>query len=183
MEKLALIAGTILLLVFGYAIINSQKQKNSDTIKTVEIVTNVPSQKNVQVSPSAEATSSQGTVSFPQETDIIRTYFNLIEERRVSEAVMMMSDLITGNDSEKQAWGVQLNAMKSVKVLDVAASMPEEWKDNEHTYKVTLDIVMDPSSVNGPIPYHGYDNGKNIRWVTLQKTGNVWKVMGIGTGP
>ena len=95
----------------------------------------------------------------------------------------MMTSTITDNDSQKQAWGVQLNAFKSVKVLDVTPSMPEEWKDNLHTYKVTLDVVMDPTSANQPIPYYGYDNGKNIRWITLEKSGTLWKVTGIATGP
>lgn len=140
---------------------------------------------SVSQEPIAESlvTTTQETAPLPQETDIIRTFFNLIEEKRISDAVMMMRDAITKNDNTKQAWGVQLNAMKSVKVIDVTPSMPEEWKVDEHTYKVTLDMAMDPSSANAVMPYYGYDNGKNIRWVTLEKTGTAWKIAGIATGP
>jgi hypothetical protein len=116
----------------------------------------------------------EATVPLPQETDIIHIFFNLIAERKITQAVAMMSD---------DTWGGQLAAMKSVKVLDIAPSMPEEWKDNEHVYKVTLDLIMDPASANQPIPYYGFENGSNIRWVALKKSGNLWKVMGLATGP
>jgi hypothetical protein len=122
-------------------------------------------------------------VPLPQETDIVRNFFNLIEERKISDAVAMMNDSIMKDDSQKQAWGVQMNAMKSVKVIAIDPSMPEEWSDNKHTYKVTLDVIMDLSSASAPIPYYGYENGTNIRWITLEKSGNTWKVMGIATGP
>jgi hypothetical protein len=48
---------------------------------------------------------------------------------------------------------------------------------------VTFDVTMDPSSANGPIPYYGYDQGENVRFVTIVKEGNQWKVEGLATGP
>ena len=116
----------------------------------------------------------------PQETDIVRIFFTLINERRMSDAVGMINYT---SESEKQAWGVQLNAMRAVQVREVVASMPELWRENTHTYKVTFDITMDPASATAPIPYYGYDTGTNIRWVTLEKVGTVWKIQSIATGP
>ena len=173
MNRLFMIGGLVLAAVIGLMIVFKPGKPpitNPNTTTPTTSTTNSP-------------TITQGTVPLPQETDIIRTFFNLIEERKINDAVMMMSDSITKNDSQKQAWGVQLNVFKSVKVLDVTSSMPEEWKDNLHTYKVTLDVVMDPASANQPIPYYGYENGKNIRWITLKKSGTLWKVTGIATGP
>lgn len=126
---------------------------------------------------------SQSTVPLPQETDIVRNFFNLINERRSSEAVAMMSDTINQNESQKQAWGVQLNALTSVKVLSIEPSLPDSWSDVTHVYKVTSEATVDPSSAGAPIPYYGWDNGINIRWVELQKVNNLWKISGLATGP
>ncbi|MCX6732477.1 MAG: hypothetical protein NTV98_02965 [Candidatus Roizmanbacteria bacterium] len=166
MKKPLILGGLILLCVFGLAVLNSQKQNDSNIIKSIE-----PTIKQ-ETTPSA--TVSQ-TVLLPQETDVIRTFFNLIEERKISEAVMMMNNSITQDDSTKQAWGVQLNAIKSVKVIEVISSMPEEWKGDKHTYKATLELTMDPASKSAPIPYYGYENGKisaglrSIKWENYGK--------------
>jgi hypothetical protein len=126
--------------------------------------------------------ASQSTVPLPQETDIVRNFFNLINERRISEAVGMMSDAINQDESQKQAWGVQLNTLTSVKVLAIEPSLPDTW-NNTHVYKVTFEATVDPSAANAPIPYYGWDNGKNIRWVELQKVNDLWKITGLATGP
>ena len=134
-------------------------------------------------SPQTSSVASQTSVSLPLETDIIRTFFNLIAERRVSDAVSMMSESINKNDNQKQLWGVQLNAMKSVKIISIDSSLPEEWSTTRHTYKVTMNVTMDPNSANNHIPFYGYENGTNIRWVTLIKEENIWKIESIATGP
>lgn len=95
----------------------------------------------------------------------------------------MMTKSITENNSEKQAWEVQFNAISLIKVLTIEPSLPEEWTDLEHSYKVTLDLKMNPDSSTVPIPYYGWDDGENIRWVTIVKENNLWKIKGIGTGP
>ena len=75
------------------------------------------------------------------------------------------------------------NGFESVNVTKIASSMPEDWTANAHTYRVTLDVKMKPESANAAIPYFGYDNGVNTRFITLEKVGNLWKVNGISTGP
>jgi hypothetical protein len=176
MKNISVTIGTVLLLLFGFAVFNSQKQNNQNTIKPTEIITN-----SIPISPTVPPT--QGTVPLPQATDIIRRFFSLIEARRINDAVGMMSDAITRDDSMKQAWGVQLNAIKMVKILNIEPSTLDEGQDIKHTYKVTLDMVMDPASSAAPIPYYGYENGINIRWITLEKTRKMWQIMGLATGP
>jgi len=138
-----------------------------------------PLQKTTVVSP----TITQGVVPLPQETDIIRTFFNLIEERKISDAVMMMTSNITNDDSTKQAFGVQFAAMDSVKVTKIEESSRGDWTDKWHQYMVTLDVAMNPSSAGGPIPYYGFEKGENIRFITLIKEGALWKIEGLATGP
>jgi len=181
MKNSLFIIGAVFLLVFGFAFLNSQKQINPNTNKPTGVTTNTPLQNIMQISPTTAIT--QGTVPLPQATDIIRSFFSLIEARRISEAVGMMGDVVVGDESVKQAWGVQLNAIKSVTILDITPLMPEKEKDTKRTYKVTLDMAMDPSSETAPIPYYGYENGTNIRWITLERPGKMWQIMGLATGP
>ena len=119
----------------------------------------------------------------PQEADIIHTFFNLVNEKKMSEAVMMMSSDIINNDGIKQSYGVQFSAMKEVKVLKISDSMKAEWTDTRHQYQVSLGIVIDPNPVRNPIPYYGFENGENTRFITLVKEGSRWKIEGLATGP
>jgi len=149
---------------------NCMKSKNSnlETKKPAIEITNEP---------------TENSVPFPQEEDIVRSFFALIEEKRPSDAVSMMSETVTNNDPQKQAWAVQFNAISSIKVIKIEPSMPEVWTNSEHTYKLILDVKMNPDSANTPIPYYGWDSGENIRWVTIVKENNLWKIKGLATGP
>jgi len=122
-------------------------------------------------------------VPLPQETEIINNFLNFIDEGKASDAVMMMSSSTINDDSTKQAYGVQYAAMTSVKVKKIEESSKSDWTDSWHQYMVTLDVVMDPGSANGPIPYYGYEQGENIRFLNLVKEDNRWKVEGLATGP
>jgi len=128
--------------------------------------------------------TAKAVVPLPQETDIVNSFFRLINEHKVSDAIGMLASDMAGSDSEKQSWAVTFNAFESVSIKTVESSMPEEWTVNKHTYKVVLDVKMKPESANAqPMPYYGWGNGEFYRWVTLEKIGNLWKIDGISTGP
>jgi hypothetical protein len=131
----------------------------------------------------SKTSDDSAIVPEPQEQDIIRNFFQLIEEKDVSAAVLSMSSKNTSDDSVKQAWGVQFNDWNSVNITNIEASMPTEWSESRHTYKVTMDVVIDSSAANAPIPYYGYENGQNIRFIPIVKENGLWKVDGIATGP
>ena len=174
MKNSLMIGGIVLCLIFGFAVFNSLKQNNSSGI----VPTSTPSVTEV-----VSATPTKGEVPLPQETDIIRTFINLIDEGKASEAVMMMPSKITNDDSTKQAFGVQYNAMESVKVIKIEESSKADWTETWHQYMVSLDVVMNPNSSGGPIPYYGFEKGENIRFITLIKEGGQWKIEGLATGP
>ncbi len=142
----------------------------------------IVSSNSMSSTPTVAPTKSN-VAPLPQEADVVRSFFNLITEHKVTDAVAMLTQTQTQNDSQKQAWAVMFNAFESVSVKNIEASMPEEWANNSHTYMVTLDVKMKPESANAVIPYFGYDNGENVRFVTLEKVGSSWKVNGIATGP
>ena len=135
----------------------------------------------VQVKPTNKTAS---TTPLPQETDIINAFINLIDEGRASDAVGMMSPQITRDDTAKQAWAVNFNAIESIKVDKVISSMESDWTADRHSYQVSLNIEMKPEAQQAkPIPNYGWDDGKNTRWINLVKVDGKWYVDGIATGP
>jgi len=121
-----------------------------------------------------------GGVPLPQDEDIIRNFVALVEEGKADKAALMMK---VKDESELQTWAVHFNAINSFKLLKIEKANEESWTDNKHIYKVVLDVVMNPSSASAPIPYYGWQNGENTRWITLEKVGDLWKIAEIATGP
>jgi len=128
--------------------------------------------------------TNKAIVPLPQEEDIVRSFFNIIDEGRASDAVLMLNPNNISDDSIKQAWGVQFNAFESIKIDKIEPSNQADWSESKHIYRVSLNVKMKPEAANiQPIPNYGYDNGANIRWVEMEKVGNLWKINGIATGP
>lgn len=123
------------------------------------------------------------SVPLPQETDTINLFFQLIQEHRISEAVMMMNPNNISNEDIKQAWGIQLNAFESFELKDLEASMSTNWTENGHVYKVTAEVKMKPEAVNAVIPNYGWENGMNIKWIEIEKIDGKWFINGIASGP
>lgn len=128
--------------------------------------------------------SQPAEVLLPQEEDIVRLFFNLINEKRIPEAVAMLDSSAVPNDSAKQAWGVQFNIFNSISVKSVEPSNVGDEIEGQKTYKVVLEVSVKPGSEKAVIPNYGWENGENIRWVSLKKNSEgIWKILGIGTGP
>jgi len=140
----------------------------------------------VSKGPLGQPTEQQGQISsvpLPSEEDVIRNFFSLINEKKIPEAIGIMSKINTDNDSTKQAWGVQFNAIKSINVQKIEKSMEEDWLENSHIYKTTLEAYVSSEAASAPIPYYGWGDNPNIKWIELVKEDGLWKVNEIATGP
>lgn len=117
-------------------------------------------------------------VPLPLQTDIIRSFFELINTQRAADAISMMTQRMAGDDSSKQAWGVQFNDMEKVKIVKI------ENTTDPNVLKVSLEVEMNPRAANAPIPYYGWDSNPNIRFIKMDKDGGkVWRIDEIATGP
>lgn len=139
--------------------------------------------ENNREKPCSSCMKSKADVPLPTEEDIIRNFFSLIDEDRPIEAVMMMDGSSAGDDSQKQDWAVQFNAIETIEVVKIEPSMTEGWNELSHIYELTLDVKMKPESENAAIPYFNWSDGENKRWVTIVLENDTWKISGIGTGP
>lgn len=80
-------------------------------------------------------------------------------------------------------WAVQFAAINSFKILKIEKFDEDHWTKDKQIYKILVDVWMDPRSADAPIPYYGWENGENVRWITLEKVDNIWKISEINTGP
>ncbi len=126
------------------------------------------------------------TLPLSQDEEIIRNFVARIEEGKANEAAKMMKinqRNASQARSEFQAWAAQFAAITSFKLLKIEKASEDQWSETRHIYRVTFDVRMDPRSAKAPIPYYGWENGLNIRWIILEKEGNVWKIARIATSP
>jgi hypothetical protein len=134
-------------------------------------------------SKSTDTDQSQSKVTNLRDFDVIYSFFQLIDEDRISEAVMLMNPKISKNETLKQSWSTQLNAFESVTLKSVEASGQEEWRENRHKYMVNFEAQMKEETANESIPYFGYENDDNTRWIAIEKIDGIWYINGIATGP
>jgi hypothetical protein len=132
-------------------------------------------------------TAPTSSIPLPTGQDIVRTFFNLINEKRIPDAISMM-EMTQADDTTKQSWGVYLNSFEKVTVKDIKACKndpcTEVWNSGKEIYEVNLDVLMKPESAKVTIPYYGWGNGLNTRWVVIQKNQQgIWKIVEIATGP
>lgn len=166
MNKIILALVILALLSGGVFYFKNQKDEKKFTFSSASPLT------------SSENTNQTATpaVPLPTEEDIIRTFFNLLNEKRIPEAISMMTDNITQNDSLKQQWGVSFNSWEKITLTSIEP-YDFEWTDTKHTYLVNFNLQIKPGMENM------WENGENTRFVTIVKQNNLWKIEGFSTGP
>jgi hypothetical protein len=124
------------------------------------------------------ATPSGQNVPLPSREDIVRTFCNLINEGRISDAVGMMD---IKDDSVKQSWGVYLNNFSSFKLISIGKSKID---DSGNSFEVDINVTLKKNLTDLPIPNYGWANGVNKRWINLiEKEKGKYKIAEIATGP
>jgi hypothetical protein len=132
----------------------------------------------VQTMPNPTTISQGDSVPLPSQEDIVRTFFGLINDKRIPEAVGMMTSQAVPDEAAKQAWGVMFNDFDSVEVVKI------EKSTGENQFQVELAVKVNPRAANNPIPYYGYSDKTDTRFITLIKDNQGrWKIDGINTGP
>jgi hypothetical protein len=168
--------------LIGFFVV-TKKSVPQNSIITPTVVSVSPTQTLTQIQ-EPTATVTKPVVPLPQEEDIIRAFFNLVNEKRIPDAIGMMASKSVSDESSKQAWGVQFNSLSGIQVISIEASNKEEWTNTEHIYRVDLTLRVSADSANAPIPYYGWNDGQNTRWIPIEKNeSGLWKIVGLATGP
>jgi hypothetical protein len=106
---------------------------------------------------------------------IVSQFFDYLSGKKIQEALAMMD----ASDDTKQGWGVNFNTIESLKVNKTEEVYKEEWTPSRQVFKVELDVRVKPAGEQ-----MGWENGKNFRWVSLQKNASgVWVVHELANNP
>jgi hypothetical protein len=116
------------------------------------------------------------------EEELITLLFGSIDNRQNQEAVKLLSQNLNPSKETERLWVEQFNAIRSVHILDLKEISKDTWTETKKIYKVTLEIYVDKPAANAPIPYYGWEDNPNIRFITVVKINNRWYVDQIGTG-
>jgi len=136
-----------------------------------------------QVAQAQDSSARRGAMDEPgaKHAAVISQFFALINDHRVSDALAMMSPELVP-EADRAAWTRQFSAIKSIRVMDIR---PADTKRSGpcFEYKVTLEADVSSEAANEPIPYFGWDDNPNLRWIHLCPRGDQWLISSIGTGP
>jgi hypothetical protein len=140
------------------------------------------SNTTVQDNQSQTKVNSYQSLLAPEE-ELVYLLFGSINNRQNLEAVKLLSQNLNPNQETERLWIEQFNAIRSVHILDIKEISKDTWTDTKKIYKVALKIYVDSSAANTPIPYYGWEDNPNIRFITVVKINNRWYIDQIGTGP
>jgi len=136
-----------------------------------------------QVAQAQDSAAKRGAMDEPgaKHAAVISQFFALINDHRVSDALAMMSPELVP-EVDRAGWTRQFTAIKSIHVRDIRpAGMGGSGPCVE--YKVTIEADVSSEAANAPIPYYGWDDNPNLRWIHLCPRGDQWLISEIGTGP
>jgi hypothetical protein len=139
------------------------------------------SNTSVQDHQSRTEINSHQSLLAPEE-ELIYLLFGSINNRQNLEAVKLLSQNLNPNKETERLWIEQFNAIRSVHILGLKEISKDTWTETKKIYKVTLEIYVDNSAANTPIPYYGWEDNPNIRFITVVKINGRWYIDQIGTG-
>jgi len=119
-------------------------------------------------------------VPLPTGEDVIRTFIQLIHEKKIPEAIGLMDETLVPSDSVKQEYGVVFNSFSSISISKIGLETfgKEDWKEGEERFRVDLQISIKPQSQKSM-----WDEGANTRWITVVKKEGRFMIHDIATGP
>lgn len=115
-------------------------------------------------------------VKTPQPTDVyvIKNFFGLVDEGRAEDALDSMASTMAQGTGYREAWRVNFNNIYYIKVRTLDEFQKELWTNSKHKFMLRLDVnLKDPA-----IPTV-WQNGENVRYVSVVKIGDQWKISEI----
>ena len=128
---------------------------------------------DIKKNPVDLAAAHEAELGASQEAEA-RSFFEAVSAGKIEDALKSME----ANDQTKAMWKTNFTAVKSLKVTKVEPAFKEEWTSTRQVFKFMLD-----AKVAAQGEQFGWENGKNFRWLTLEKKGDAWRVTEIANNP
>ncbi len=109
----------------------------------------------------------------------LQQFFSFIAKGDPIWAVRQLAYQVSPNEAVGQQWLANFQSLKSLTVVSIEQVNLEQWTEEWESYKVILDVTT-----SEPFEKYGWENGQNVRWVTLILQGSgAWKVASLATSP
>jgi hypothetical protein len=120
----------------------------------------------------------------PSDIDFIQMFFQALQDKNTSLSLGMLDPSNLPDEATLKEWEKYFSSFEKAQVVSVDPENPDSWALNEHTYKVSINVSMIAEAASATIPNYGWQNGDNIRWVTVRRgEDGLWRVLEIATGP
>lgn len=141
------------------------------------------------VLPTGDQIKETSSVPLPSKTDetlinlnqneTIGKFFSLINDGNIEEILPFLHSKIIPDNEAKNNWLKQFSVLKSITVNSIT-----KLNADEEIYRVQLTIDdLAPNATDAAIPNYGWNKGENVRWISLEKENDLWKISQIATGP
>lgn len=112
----------------------------------------------------------QESLGNPQET-VIRDFFGKLGSQDVDGAQAML-------DKDAGDWKANFKTITSLKLAKLEPIFQDEWTADRQRFKAELQASVTAQGLD-----MGWQNGKNFRWLTIQKSGGKWLIHEIANNP
>lgn len=103
-----------------------------------------------------------------------REFFQYLSDKKIDQALAMMD----ADAGTKEGWRTNFNTIKSLGVKSVNPVFEEEWTSTRQSFKFDLEVSVTPEGEG-----YGWNQGRNSRWVSLQKNGDTWQIHELANNP
>lgn len=133
---------------------------------------------NDSLSSSLSQKTEENFVSLNQ-NETIEGFFNLIDNGNIGDALAYLHSRIIPDNETRNNWIKQFSLLKSITINSIT-----KLNADEEIYRVQLTIgEIFPNATEAAIPNYGWNKGENVRWISLEKENDLWKISQIATGP
>jgi len=114
----------------------------------------------------------------------IEEFAALVTAHQVEDAMSILGDELTSTEDDRRLWRLQLSAIRSMRVRALSPAAVGDWTAARQIFKLVLDVDVAEHAADAPIPYYGWDDIPNTRWVTMELSSRgQWQITAISTGP
>ena len=109
----------------------------------------------------------------------LRQFFGFMSTGEPEWAVRQLAYAASPDEATAQVWLANFRSLSALTVVSVEQASLEQWTAEREFYKVTLDV-----QTSEPPEKYGWDNGRNVRWVSIIPQGaGAWKVNALSSSP
>jgi len=120
----------------------------------------------------------------PTDKEFIQLFFATLETKNTAVSLGMLDPSNLINEATAKEWEKQLTSFEKAQVTNIEPLNEDKWTLTDHVYKTTVNVKMLPEAASAPVPNYGWQNGDNIRWITVRKgADDLWRVVTIATSP